>query len=199
LRQFLFRIAQKAFLRVFRRIHTVRGFRVVLDNFRPDIRSKDVLARFEEAVELLERTQPWRLAHIRRDVYQFWIARKPVRGAFYSDGPTIMTELTFLARRDIGAEVVAACILHEGVHARIHHWRRRMNANASARHERICRRAELAFGHALGERGAAVVSRAAESLALADEEISPEIDWAEASREMNRLDAETLMRRFGAA
>ena len=51
------------------------------------------------------------------------------------------------------------------------------------------RRAELEFGLSLPqELGAPVVQRALESLALADQEVAPTIDWNEALRRQNEID-----------
>jgi hypothetical protein len=59
----------------------------------------------------------------------------------------------------------------------------------AAREERICRRAELDFGLSLPlELGAPVVERARASLELSDEDVAPEIDWAEAQRRQNAID-----------
>ena len=76
-----------------------------------------------------------------------------------------LTELTFLARRDITAAPVAASIVHEGMHARVHAMRERVfragdDPSQMPREERLCRRAELDFGRALpDELGAPVVER----------------------------------------
>jgi hypothetical protein len=100
-----------------------------------------------------------------------------------------MTELTFLARRDITAAPVASSILHEGMHARVH----AMCSDAPrdrAREERLCRRVELEFGRALPvELGAPVIERAIGSLELADDDVAPTIDWAEAQRRQRAIDA----------
>src|SRR5688572_13107945 len=121
-------------------IHVVRGLRVVVDNTRPDIATADVLQRFSEAIDLIDRYQPWRLHHLRRDVREIRIIRFPSRGAFQPDERAIITELTFLARRDISAAPVAASILHEGMHARMEAMRLKEESRHSAREERICRR-----------------------------------------------------------
>src|SRR5437868_6117952 len=78
---------------------TVRGFPVFVENTRPDIATPAVVARLDEALALIEQYQPWRLAHLRRDVRQFLIVRYPCRGAFFPDTRSCMTELTFLARQ----------------------------------------------------------------------------------------------------
>src|SRR6478672_9059143 len=158
--------------------HVVRGFPVLVENSRPDISTDVVLRRLDEALALIERHQPWRFAHLRRDVERFWIVRYPCRGAFFPQTRTCMTELTFLARTDITAAPVASSIVHEGIHARVHAMGVRAETRDSAREERLCRRAELEFGQALPfELGAPVVERAVASLELSDHEVAPRIDW----------------------
>src|SRR5947209_10514843 len=151
-------------------VHEVRGFRVVVENSRPDIATAAVLARLDEALGLIEQYQPWRLAHLRRDLEQFWIVRYACRGAFFPQMRTCMTELTFLARTDITAAPVASSIIHEGMHARVHAMGVDAETRDMAREERLCRRAELNFGLALPtELGAPVVERAVASLELSDQ------------------------------
>jgi hypothetical protein len=180
--------------RVPREEHAVRGFPVVVENSRPDIETAAVLRRLDEALLLIERYQPWRLAHLRRDVRRFWIVRYPCRGAFLPEDRTCMTELTFLARTDITAAPVAASILHEGIHARVH----AMGVSPTrdrAREERLCRRAELDFGIALPPSlSMPVIERALASLELADSEVAPVIDWQEARRRQDALDEEARRR-----
>jgi len=58
-----------------------------------------------------------------------------------------------------------------------------------AREERLCRRAELEFGLALGPAmGAPVVERALASLQLSDADVAPVIDWGEAQRRIDAVD-----------
>lgn len=180
-------------------LNQVRGFRVVVDNTRPDIATEDVLSRLDEALALLERYQPWRLAHLRRDLDHIRVLRYPCRGAYFPENRACMVELTFLARRDIGAATVASTIVHEGMHARIQRYSaigaRQSTASPEpgeqdrAREERICRRAELEFGQALPpEIGAPIVARALESLELGDEDVAPEIDWRVAAARIAEVD-----------
>ena len=174
-------------------VHQVRGFEVLVENSRPDIATADVLARLDEALGLIERYQPWRLRHLRRDLRRFWVVRYACRGAYFPATRTCMTELTFLARRDITAAPVASSIVHEGVHARVDRMGVRPESRDAAREERLCRRAELAFGEALPPSlGAPVVERALASLALADENVAPAIDGAEAARRTAAADAAAL-------
>lgn len=171
----------------------VRGFRAVVENTRPDIATAEVLHRFDEALALIEQYQPWRLRHLRRDLAQFWIVRYACRGAYFPAERACMTELTFLARRDITAAPVASSIIHEGIHARVHrmgeHFGVPWGARDRAREERLCRRAELEFGLALPPAlGAPVVERALATLAMADEEVAPEIDWRLAQARQEAVD-----------
>jgi hypothetical protein len=169
--------------------YVVRGFRVTVENTRPDIETPTVLARLDEALGLIERYQPWRLSHLRHDLAEFWIVRYPCRGAYFPQSRRCMTELTFLARTDITAAPVAASILHEGMHARVHQMGVSMESRDAAREERLCRRVELEFGLSLpAELGSPVVERARASLELSDEDVAPEIDWAEAQRRQDAID-----------
>lgn len=167
----------------------IRGISVVVVNTRPDIATSTVVERLDEALGLIETYQPWRLRHLQRDLNEIRVERFACRGAFMPDLRTCITELTFLARRDITAAPVASSILHEGVHARVHAMGVSPINRDRAREERICRRAELAFGLSLpDELGEAVIERAHASLDLADAEVAPVIDWTEAERRTAALD-----------
>lgn len=169
--------------------YELRGVAVLVENTRPDIDTRVVLQRLDEALGLIEQYQPWRLAHLRRDIRYMLVARFPCRGAYFPEQRAVMTELTFLARTDITAAPVASSILHEGVHARVHAMGVSPIDRDSAREERLCRRAELAFGLALPpELGAPVVERARWSLELDDANVAPEVDWAEARRRQDAVD-----------
>jgi len=171
-------------------VHDVRGFRVVVENSRADIATPDVIERLGEALDLIAANQPWRLAHLRRDLSQFWIVRYPCRGAYFPGTRTCMTELTFLARQDITAAPIASSIVHEGMHARVHRMGVRAEGRDSAREERLCRRAELDFGRSLPpELGAPVIERALASLELDDTDVAPVVDWQEAFRRQQAVDA----------
>jgi hypothetical protein len=170
-------------------LHEVRGFEVIVENSRPDIATNDVLARLGEALELIEQVQPWRMAHLRRDLAGFLVTRYPCRGAYFPDSRACMTELTFLARRDITAAPVASSIIHEGMHARAHQFGVRPESRDLAHEERICRRAELDFGLSLPpDLGAPVVERARASLELEDTEVAPTIDWSVALERQDAID-----------
>lgn len=167
----------------------LHGVPVEVINTRPDIATADVLARLDESLALIGRYQPWRLSHLRRDIRGIRVERFACRGAFVPQDNVIITELTFLARRDITAAPVASSILHEGVHARVHAMGVYRTTDQLPREERLCRRAELAFGLALPpELGAPVVERAMASLSLDDRGVAPTVDWQEAQRRQDAVD-----------
>lgn len=170
-------------------LRQMRGFTVVVDNTRPDIASADVLQRLDDSLALIERYQPWRLRHLRRDLSHIRVMRFPTRGAYFPEQRACMVELTFLNRRDIGPATIASTIVHEGMHARVHRMGVSEAARDRAHEERICRRAELEFGQALPpDIGAPVVERALASLQLDDEGVAPSIDWDEARRRQDVID-----------
>ena len=172
----------------------LHGVTIELQNSRPDINDATVLERLDEALGLIARYAPERLRHLQRDVKGIRVMRFPTRGAYFPDERIILTELTFLARRDMPASPVASSILHESVHARVHAFRRRMGGHSSApedmaREERLCRRAELAFGRALPpDLGAPVVERAMASLAMQDADVAPVVDWTLAAERQRAVD-----------
>ena len=167
----------------------MHGIPVSVENTRPDIATADVLARLDEALALIERYQPWRLRHLQRDLDEIRVVRFPCRGAWIPNEGACVTELTFLARRDISAAPVASSIIHEGMHARVDRMGVSRDGRDRAREERLCRRAELEFGRALpADLGGPVVQRALESLDLADHDVAPAIDWNEALRRQNEID-----------
>jgi hypothetical protein len=172
-------------------LHRLFGIPVVVENSRPDIATADVLERLNEALALIDQHQPWRLAHLRRDVDAIHVVRFPCRGAWLPEHGACITELTFLARRDITAAPVASSIIHEGMHARVDAMG--VRERDRAREERLCRRAELEFGQSLPPHlGAPVVQRALESLELADQDVAPAIDWSEALRRQDEVDRRAL-------
>jgi hypothetical protein len=175
-------------------MHSVRGFPVLVENTRPDIATEDVLQRLDDALVLIEEYQPIRFAHLRRDLRRIWVVRFACRGAYFPADQTCMTELTFLARRDIPASVVASSILHEGVHARVDRFRAHFGGghdqSGLAREERLCRRAELVFGQSLPESlGAPVIERALATMSLDDAGVAPSIDWNVAQARQQAVDA----------
>jgi hypothetical protein len=169
----------------------VDGIPVHVINTREDVDTERVFRRAEAVIARVARYQPWRLAHIRRDIAGILVQRYPCRAAFLGDTKLCLLELTFMANEQFSDSQVAASFVHEGMHARLDQLAEKYGvtpfAAARARHERICRRAELDWGNAVPD-GEPVVRRAAESMMLADEEVAPTIEWGEASRRVAAAD-----------
>ena len=169
----------------------IDGIRVDVLNTRADLSTERVFRRAEAVIERVRQYQPWRLAHIRRDIAGIVVIRYACRAAYLPDTRACMLELTFMANEQFSDSQVAASLVHEGMHARLDRLTARFGvtpfAAARARHERICRRAELDFGLAVPD-GAPVVQRAVESMRLADDEVAPEIEWGEAGRRVAEVD-----------
>ena len=169
----------------------IGGIPVHVLNTRDDIDSERVFRRAEAVIARVAQYQPWRLAHIRRDIAGIVVQRYACRAAFFGDSKLVMLELTFMANEQFSDSQVAASFVHEGMHARLDRLAEKYGvtpfAAARARHERICRRAELDWGRGVPD-GEPVVRRALESMALADEEVAPTIEWGEASRRVAAVD-----------
>jgi hypothetical protein len=169
----------------------IDGIRVDVLNTREDVSTERVFQRAEAVIGRVREYQPWRLAHMRRDLAGIVVMRYACRAAYFPDQRLCMLELTFMANDQFSDSQVAASFVHEGMHARLDRLTAKYGvtpfAAARARHERICRRAELDFGLAVPD-GAPVVQRAVESMRLADEEVAPEIEWGEAGRRIAEVD-----------
>lgn len=153
----------------------VAGFGVTVVNTRPDIRTPDVLARLDAALELLRRHVPHHVRRMRRDFSGFLVERRAYRGAYLPQTRTCLVELTFVVNRTFTPAQVAATILHEAMHARLH--ARGIAINDGPRQERFCRQAEIDFGREV-EGGDAIVARALAALDLDDRGIAPAINPA---------------------
>jgi len=169
----------------------IRGLPVTLINTRPDIDSEDVFARLDEALCLIERYQASHFRRMHRDFSRIQVRRFPCRGAYFPDTRICLVELTFVVNRDFTPTQVAATILHEAMHARLDNAGVKYDPAGAAKHERFCRRAEVEFGM-LAPDGAPVVDRALASLASADDEVAPVIDWELAGRRVNEADVAAL-------
>jgi hypothetical protein len=172
---------------------TIRGIPVDVVNTRPDIDTEQVFRRADAVLALVERYQPWRVSHLRRDLARILVKRFACRGAYFPGERTCLLELTFMANPSFSDAQVAATLVHEGMHARLDRFCDYFGVppfpHQRSRHERICRRAELEWGLAVPD-GSLVVQRALESLALDDEDVAPEVDWREAARRVAQIDRE---------
>ena len=168
-------------------IHVVRGLAVTVHNSRSDIDSAAVIARLDRAIGLIDQYTPHYGRHLRRDFAGILVERYPCRGAYLLDSRLCLVELTFCVHETISEPQIAATILHEAMHARLHALGFPLEMADRARQERFCRRAEVEFGR-LVPGGEPVVARALESLALADAEVAPEIDWRLAEQRVAEAD-----------
>ena len=166
----------------------VHGLPVRLVNTRPDIQTEQVIQRLSAALDLIATYAPGRYRRLRQDFAGFVVQRFACRGAFFPESRECLVELTFTVNPRHGLPEIAASIVHEATHARVARMCKARPPEQHAREERLCRRAELEFGLAFAD-GAVVVERARDSLALADQEVAPAVDWAEAARRVAEADA----------
>ncbi len=165
----------------------VRGLRVIVTNTRPDISTEAVLTRLDRALGLIEQYSPAHFRRMLRDFSAIQVIRYPCRGAFDPNTRVCIVELTFSVNAEFNDAQVAATILHEAMHARLHAMRVGESTVSRAREERFCRRAEIEFGRVVPG-GALVVARALATLAAADHEVAPEIDWRLAQQRVDAAD-----------
>ena len=166
----------------------IHGLPVRIVNTRPDIQTAQVAERLAAALALIAIYAPRCYRRLQTDLAGFVVERFACRGAFFPRSRECLVELTFTVNPQIGLPEIAASIVHEATHARVAQWCGSLPAEHRPREERLCRRAELNFGLALPD-GAIVVRRARDSLALAEEEVAPNIDWREAARRVAEVDA----------
>jgi hypothetical protein len=172
----------------------LQGIPVVILNSRPDIELDDILARLGVALTLLDRYAPHHLRRMRTDFARILVARYACRGAYFPGDRTCLVELTFTVNRDFSEAEVAATILHEAMHARLHSLGVSMEMADRPRQERFCRRAEIEFGRAVPG-GEKIESRALCALAGSDEDVAPEIDPMLAARRIAEVDLAARKRR----
>jgi hypothetical protein len=169
--------------------YVVHGLPVRVLNTRPDIRTAEVIGRLTAALDLVARYAPARYRRLKQDFSGFVIERFACRGAFFPDTRECLVELTFTVNPRHGLPEIAASIVHEATHARVAAMCRAPQAERH-REERLCRRAELELGLAMPD-GEVVVRRASDSLTLADREVAPAVDWAEAARRVAEVDRDS--------
>jgi hypothetical protein len=174
--------------------HTVRGIPVLVDNTRPDIDTADALARLDRTLALIERYVPHHFRHLKRDFAYIVVQRFACRGAYFHEQRACLVELTFTVNPDFSDAEVAATILHEAMHARLHQLGFPLEMEDRARQERFCRRAELEFGNLVPD-GYRVVERARWTVDQSDEDVAPVIDPNLAARRIAEIDRQALQKR----
>jgi len=170
------------------------GLPVAIVNTRPDVRTPDVIARLGEALGLIRQYTPHYYRHMQRDFAGILVQRYACRGAYFPDQRICLVELTFTVNPAFTTAQVAATILHEGMHARLHALGFPLEMEDRARQERFCRRAEIEFGQ-LVPGGEAVVARALGTLAATDEDVAPVVDPRLAEQRIREADLAARSRR----
>ena len=174
--------------------HEVAGIPVVVENTRPDIDTRDVIARLERTLALIRQYVPHHFRHLQRDFDHIIVKRFACRGAYFHNERACLVELTFSVNPDFVDAEVAATILHEAMHARLDALGFPLEMEDRARQERFCRRAEIEFGQ-LVPGGEQVVARAQWTSDLSDEEVAPEIDPVLAAQRIAEVDRAALRNR----
>ena len=172
----------------------VLGIPLIVDNTRPDIQTPDVVARLERCLSLIQKYVPHHFRHLARDFNFIVVKRFACRGAYFHEQRACLVELTFTVNPDFSDAEVAATILHEAMHARLHALGFPLEMDDRARQERFCRRAEIEFG-LLVPGGEKVVHRAQWTSALDDEEVAPVIDPDLAAQRIADIDRAALRNR----
>jgi hypothetical protein len=178
---------QRAYARLITTTTVVRGIPVNVVNTRPEIETGDVLGRLDQALDLIERYTPHYYRHLRRDFTAIAVKRYACRGAYASDSGTCIVELTFTVNPEFSVTQVAAAIVHEAMHARLHRLGFPLEMSDRARQERFCRRAEIELGR-LAPDGEPVVQRALDILSAPDDEVAPEVDASLAAHRIAEAD-----------
>ena len=169
--------------------HLVRGIPVVVNNTRADIDTNNVVARLDRTLALIQRYVPHHFRHLKRDFAYILVERFACRGAYFHEQKACLVELTFSVNPTFSDAEVAATILHEAMHARLHNLGFPLEMEDRARQERFCRRAEIEFGE-LVPHGDRVIERARLTLAQSDEDVAPVIDPRLAARRIAEVDRE---------
>jgi hypothetical protein len=174
--------------------HEVLGIHVVVYNTRPDIYTDAVISRLERSLSLIAQYVPHHFRHLQRDFAYIVVQRFACRGAYFHEQRACLVELTFTVNPDFTDAEVAATILHEAMHARLHALGFPLEMDDRARQERFCRRAEIEFGM-LAPNGERVVERARWTSGLSDDEVAPLIDPRLAAERIAEVDRAALGRR----
>jgi hypothetical protein len=169
----------------------LRGIEVRVYNTRLDVDTPRVLARLDLAFGLIEQYCPHYFRHLSRDFTGILVQRYACRGAYFPDTHICLVELTFSVNPAFTPTQIAATILHEAMHARLHRLGFPLDMSDRVRQERFCRRAEIEFGQ-IAPDGRAVLDRALATLEAADEDVAPVIDASLAARRVAEADLRAL-------
>jgi hypothetical protein len=170
------------------------GIPVSINNTRPDIDTREVWSRLERCLGMIQQYVPHHFRHLQRDFQLIVVQRFACRGAYFHEQRACLVELTFTVNPEFSEAEVAATILHEAMHARLHRLGFPLEMEDRARQERFCRRAEIEFGRR-APNGERVVERAMWTLDQSDEDVAPVIDQRIADQRIRDVDRAALRRR----
>lgn len=162
--------AEEALLRAASERRRMHGLDVWLINDRQFATSDQLFARIDDALQLIADHAPWRLNAMRRDFSRILMRRQQGVRALFDAMGNCGLDTYFVAT--FRPEPVASSIVHEGVHARLRRGGRTVPRDLIAWEERLCRKAEVAFGLRIPN-GEPVVQRARAALAGSDHDIAP--------------------------
>lgn len=177
--------------RTLTKVRTLHGMRVEVFNQRADIDDARLFARVDEALGMIARADPRRFARLARDLRVIHVRRGMTRGAYYHEGRVCVLDNTFVANPQFSATEVAACIVHEAMHARVAVMGVRRLPGMLPKEERLCRKAEIAFAARVPD-GAPVLARATAALHARDADVAPAIDYAEVRRRVLAADLQAM-------
>jgi hypothetical protein len=175
--------------RLHERRRTIHGIPVVARRTR-EFGWDAIFRGMEAALGMVAAHHPVWLRRMSRDVAEIRVFRHPpCRGAFDPAARVVILDSYFVSTFPVAT--VASSLVHEATHARIAAAAPHLSYSRDrARHERICRRAEIRFARRLPvEAGREILARAAAALQGSDEEVAPPLDAATARRLGRREDA----------
>ena len=172
---------------------TLHGIQVHVLNTRPDIATADVVQRLDAALGLIEQYARHHFRRMQRDFAMILVERYACRGAHFPDQRICLVELTFCVNPAFSPAQIAATILHEAMHARLHAMGFPLEFEDRARQERFCRRAEIEFGRKVPG-GELIIERAAAAASGADDEVAPDIDPQLAAARIAEADRAATLR-----
>lgn len=169
---------------------TLFDFSVVV-SLGSDEEPQAIYRKVEDALSLVERFSPRDMRRLRRYVNRFHVWENGGRflGSWNKEGRVVALDYPWVLRADIGSEVVAATMVHEGTHAWLDALGFSYRADRRARLEAICYRAQAAFVRRLPNSAALVAhyeERVSWALSVGDNRWSDE--WFR-ERDARALDA----------
>ena len=131
--------------------------------------------KLRDALDLLARTQPRRLARLQHDVRRILVTSIQVADAqFGAPSRTVLLDDTYVCKPEVTPSHLATTIVHEATHARLFSMGIDYPLSLRPRIERLCMRQELDCAERLPD-GASAAARAQHGLTLPDETWDPDV------------------------